>query len=204
MSGNKKNVMIFMIIILVTILLIFRVTYAIFALNLPGSTNQKLIVGDIYMKYTGKNQLTLDNMIPSSSYNENNYFEFTVSGKNTSAEKNIYYEVILSRGENHETRTTRIRDDLLKFTLIEIKNNVETIVANGVSFNQLNNTRLWVNTIDKNTETIEISYKLYAWISDDIEVGNTATADYDINTWNNDVYATINVGVSGDLTEKSN
>ena len=60
------------------------------------------------MHYKETNQLTIENAMPSATYNENNYFEFTIDGKNTYEKKDIWYEILLSHGEDHETRTTRL------------------------------------------------------------------------------------------------
>ena len=40
------------------------------------------------------------------------------------------------------------------------------------------------------------------WVTDNISIGNTSDADYDTETWNNEVYASIKVNVTGDLNAK--
>ena len=40
------------------------------------------------------------------------------------------------------------------------------------------------------------------WVSSDTKVGNTSGVDYDINTWNNQVYGSIKVNVTGDFEDK--
>ena len=40
-------------------------------------------------------------------------------------------------------------------------------------------------------------------VSDSIRIGNTAEADYDVDTWNTDVYASVKVNVTGDFNEKN-
>ena len=129
------------------------------------------------------------------------YFEFTISGKNTYTKKDIWYEIVLNHGDIHETRTTRIRDNLLKFSLIEIKDGKETIVINNKRYNDLNNRRIWVNTIDKNTnEEVSITYRLYMWIDENTIIGNNQE-DYTLEEWE-DVFASIKVNVTGDFNEK--
>ena len=78
------------------------------------------------------------------------YFEFTVDGKNTTTDKDIWYEVVLSKGDELDGKT-RIKDNLLKFTLTETKDNKETTVVGNKSYSDLTSKRIWVDTINKNT-----------------------------------------------------
>ena len=198
---NKKNKAIFLSSLIIGVLtLTLGVTFAVFNFN-KTSTNSKLIVGDIYMHYNETNQITIDNAMPSNTYNETNYFEFTIDGKNTTTNKDIWYEIVLSHGDNHETRTTRIRDDLLKFRLVEVIDSNETVLFNNRSYDDLTSQRIWVDTINKNT-TIDVvhTYRLYMWISNDTKIGNV-NQSYTIDEWN-DVYASIKVNVNGDFNKK--
>ena len=131
------------------------------------------------------------------------YFEFTIDGKNTYDKEDIWYEIVLSYGDNHQTRTERLRDDLLKFRLVEVVDGVEQVLFTNKSYNDLTSKRVWVDTIPKNTTSEVVhTYRLYMWISDDTIIGNTSEADYDMETWNNEVYASIKVNVTGDFNEK--
>ena len=150
---------------------------------------------DMGLTYTflQKNVLIINSTIP--------YFEFTIDGKNTTTNKDIWYEVVLSKGDNIEGKT-RIKDNLLKFRLIEIKDNKEIIVVNDKSYNDLTRKRIWVDTINKNTTNEVIhAYRLYMWISSDTNIGNTEDVDYTMEEWK-DIFASIKVGVSGDFNEK--
>ena len=198
---NQKNKIIFLSSLIIGVLtLTLGVTFAIFTFN-KTSTNSKLIVGDIYMHYNETNQISLENAMPSDTYNSTNYFEFTIDGKNTTTNKDIWYEIVLTHGDNHATRTTRIRDDLLKFRLVEVKGGVETVVVDNQSYSDLTSKRIWVNTIPKNTSSdILYTYRLYMWISNDTIIGNV-NQDYTMEEWD-DVYASIKVNVTGDFNEK--
>ena len=198
---NQKNKIIFLSSVIIGVLtLTLGVTFAIFNFN-KTSTNSKLIVGDIYMHYNETNQISLENAMPSTTYDSGKYFEFTVDGKNTTTNKDIWYEIVLSHGDNHATRTTRIKDNLLKFTLVEIKDAVETVVVDGKSYQDLTSRRIWVDTINKNTTTeVTHTYRLYMWISNNTIIGNV-NQDYTMEEWN-DVYASIKVNVTGDFNEK--
>ena len=198
---NRKNKIIFLSSLIIGVLtLTLGITFSIYTFN-KTSTNSKLVVGDIYMHYNETNQIALENAVPSTTYDINNYFEFTIDGKNTTTNKDIYYEIVLSYGDNHPTRTTRIRDNLLKFRLVEIKDDVETVVVDNQFYSDLTNKRIWVDTINKNTTTeVTHTYRLYMWISNDTIIGNV-NQDYTIDEWN-DVYASIKVNVTGDFNEK--
>jgi len=200
---KKKKTIILTSIIVGVLVLALGLTYAVLSFNETGG-NSQLVLGDIYMHYKETNQINIQNAIPTESYLQNGYFEFTIDGKNTYTKKDIWYEIVLNHGDEHATRTTRIRDDLLKFRLVEVNNNVETELFTNKSYNSLENQRIWVDTISKNT-TSEINkiYRLYMWISNDTKVGNTSDADYDNETWNKDVYGSIKVSVMGDFEEKS-
>ena len=128
------------------------------------------------------------------------YFEFTVDGKNTTTNKDIWYEVVLSKGDNIDGKT-RIKDNLLRFRLTETKDNKETIVVDNKSYSDLTSKRIWVDTINKNTiNEVVHTYRLYIWISNDTVIGNV-NQDYTMEEWKN-IFASIKVGVSGDFNEK--
>ena len=156
------------------------------------------------MKYTESNNvINASQMIPTSNYDPNTFFEFSIIGKNT-YNKDIYYEIELSYGDPHETRKTKLDDKFLRFRLEEIKGDEVTPVIEEGIYEDLNNRKIWVNTIDANTDTeTEIKYKLYMWITDEVKIGDTSDADYSKEVWNNDVYASVKVNVSGDFVEKS-
>ncbi len=197
-KGNKKVIIVGISAIL--LIAILGISFAIW--NYSRTTdNQILVAGDVYMKFKETPALTIENAIPSEGPGEK-YFEFTIEGKNTYS-KPIWYEIDLQYGENHATRKTRIKDNLLKFRLVEIKDGSEQTVVDNASYNNLTNKKIWVNTIAANTRSkVEITYRLYMWISSSTIIGNTSDAVYDMETWNNDVFASIKVNVAGDFNEK--
>ena len=159
----------------------------------------------------------LDNMNLTSTFIKENiltlnvttlpYFEFTIDGKNTTTNKDIWYEIILKHGDDL-TGKTRIKDNLLKFTLTETKDGVTSTVFSGETYKDLTSKRVYVNTINRNTTTdVNITYRLYMWISNDTMICAGDPKDncdyYTDNTPNwNDVFASIKVDVAGDFNEK--
>ncbi len=201
MKNNKKTILITSIILGVLILTI-SLTYAVFSMSKTGQ-NSSLVVGDVYMHYAnGNKSINLANVMPSETYDATSFFEFTIDGKNTTTNKDIWYEIILKHGDVVSGKT-RIKDNLLKFTLTETKNGTTTTVFDGRSYGDLTNKRIWVNTINKNTTSeVSITYRLYMWISNTTNIGNTEDVDYTIEEWKN-IFASIKVDVAGDFNEKS-
>ena len=200
MKNNKKIIIITSIILGVLILTI-SLTYALFTIS-KTSKNSSLVVGDVYMHYAnGSKAINLANVMPSDTYDATSFFEFTIDGKNTTTNKDIWYEIILKHGDEVSGKT-RIKDNLLKFTLTETKDGTTTTVFDGRSYNDLTSKRIWVNTINKNTTNeVSITYRLYMWISSDTIIGNV-NQDYTMEEWKN-IFASIKVDVAGDFNEKT-
>ena len=131
------------------------------------------------------------------------YFEFNISGKNTYEKEDILYDIVLTYGDNHDERTTRIRDDLLRFSLTKVEGESEISLFNNSSYEDLTNKKVWTETIPKNTTSeVNITYRLYMWIDENTVIGNV-NQDYTLEEWN-DVFASIKVNVNGHFVEKSN
>ena len=200
---KKKTSLIGLIISILLFIIGVGVTFAAYTYSRNGTSNSKQVVGDIYMHYTESNALTLENAMPSSTYIANNYFEFTVDGKNTTANKDIIYDIVLSHGDvpQGKTETNRIDDKFLKFRLVEVINNTETEILNNKSYDDLTSKRIYVETIPKNTTSgITHTYRLYMWIGNEVVIGNI-NQDYTESEWSN-LFASIKVNVTGDFTEK--
>ncbi len=200
--NNKK----ILIVGLITLLVMVGVISGAFAYFIFVNTteNQVLVAGDVFMKYTESNTvINAELMMPRSSYDPETYFEFTIEGKNTYS-KDIYYEILINHGEEHETRKTRLDDKFLRFRLEEIVGDEVTPVIEDGTYEEIDNTKIWVNTIASNTKTkTSIKYRLYMWITDEVSIGDIEGADYSSKVWNNDVFASIKVSVNGDFEEKS-
>ena len=199
--SNKKKIILGSIIgVLVGTLL--SVSYAAYTYNRTG-LNNKLIVGDIYMRYKeSSNTINFQDAMPRESYVAGQYFEFDIVGKNTYTEKDIIYDIVLNYGDAHETRTTRIKDELLRFRLVEVVNNEEQEIFTDRQYVSINNVRIHKATIPASTNSeITHRYRLYAWISNDTIIGNTSNADYSMTEWD-DVYASVKVNVTGDFYDK--
>ncbi len=208
-KNNKKKILILGILLVIVTIGVLGITYAAYNFQREGDSNE-LVAGDIYMHYKGKNAgISIEDAVPSKTYDPKEYFEFTIDGKNTYTEKDIWYEIDLVDGDEPEGRKTRIADKYLRFILTEkIGSGQEKTVVNSAGYDDITNKKIWVNKIDKNTTNeITITYKLYMWISDEVHIGyddeNEIQSDYTPDEWNNDVYASVKVNVKGDFIEKS-
>ena len=201
---KRKKSLIITIIITVILLFTVGITYAIYNYTRVGTNNSQLIVGDIYMHYKENNSINLTDAMPGDEYDLNSYFEFTIDGKNTYLENDIWYDVILSHGDvpDGKTENNRIPDEYLKFRLVEVIDGIETELLTDETYDDLTNERIYVATIPKNTQTEIIrTYRLYMAISENLIIGNPADAIYSIDEWAN-AFASIKVNVTGDFNEK--
>ena len=177
---------------------VFGVTVAMFSYN-SSSVNSKLIAGDIYMKYKETSAINLNGAMPSSTYpstSSGNYFEFQITGKNTST-KDITYNVKLAYGDE-ETGKDRLHDNHLLFKLVEVLNNEEVTPAlvEDQSFATIPGATLYTATVAKNTnvETTR-TFRVYVRIDENVKIGNT-NQDYTLAEWNNS-YASVKINVDG-------
>ena len=175
-----------------------------------GNEN-RVITGQLYLSMnSGTDTINLTNVFPETKEEarkrDDNTLTFTVTGKNTSTTKAIEYEIFLNNGDDKSGKS-RFNDKDLVFDLVEIgENNEETLVLDSVSYDELNKTKIWIDTVDENTtEEIERTYKLRMWVSDDVVISDSdPLADYSAtgeNAFKNH-YATIKVGVEGDLVDR--
>ena len=207
-KSNKKKVILLSMLLLIVIVGTVGVAYATYRFQTEGDSSE-LITGDIYMHYKGQNAgISIDNAVSSKTYDPKEYFEFTIDGKNTYTEKDIWYEIDLVEGDQPEGRTTRIDDKYLRFTLTEkIESGPEKTVVNSVGYDDITNKKIWVNKIDRNTNNeTTITYKLYMWISDEVHIGyddeGEIEFDYSTDEWADNVYASVKVNVKGDFIKK--
>ncbi len=184
----------------IVLIAVLGISFAYWAYS-RTTDNQILVAGDIYMKYTEQTLgLSIPNAMPSNGPDESKHFDFTIEGRNKYP-KPIWYEIVLSQGEEDASKT-RLKDEFLRFRLVEIKGEERKVVVDNASYSDLREgQKIWVNTIDAKTDNIEIKYELYMWIAFETKIGNTEGNDYTIEEWNN-VYASIKVNVSGDFNEK--
>ena len=198
---EKKKIIIISIIAFLGILLIGGVTYSWFNYTGVSNVNNTVIAGDIRMNVTeGSDILTLPNVFPETKEEarerEDNTLTFTVSGTNETG-KAILYNILLSEGTTKSGKT-RFRDNEIMFDLVEIVNNNEVYLVEAESYETLNNTNIYDNIIPASTTNVSHTYKLRAWINENVIISETEEGDHVYHPSDyKDLYATIKIGVRG-------
>ena len=190
-----KNKKIFLILsIMVILILTFGLTYAL-TKYVKFSSNNISITGDIYMKLDGSNQINLTNMYPMTKEEalklDNNSFNFTITGKNTS-NKTIYYGISL------ESSGT-IKDSDISVYLEENNN----VLVDGLRFQSFKDNPIYIDTIVGNTkEEFTKNYTLRVWLRENVLISDTeSNADYKTDEWANSSIS-LKLKVDGDLNYK--
>jgi len=84
------------------------------------------------------------------------------------------------------------------FDLVEIINNNEVYLVEAVSYETLNNTNIYDNIIPASTTNVSHTYKLRAWINENVIISETEEGDHVYHPSDyKDLYATIKIGVRG-------
>lgn len=206
----KRNSKYIIPIVIAAIVLILGGSYAWYTFSKEGGEN-KIIAGSLYLTLNeGVDTISLESVFPETKEEararNDNVITFTLSGKNTSTTKDINYEIKLMNGEDKANKERFNTKDLV-FDLSEVgANNEETLILDAVSYNELNDKKIWVDKVLKNTTSeIEKTYKLRMWLSEDVIISDTSpNADYAAtgeHSYKN-YYATVKVAVEGDLTDK--
>ena len=197
----KNKGFLILVFCLVATILLLGGTYAFFTYYRVSDEVNQVITGEIYLNYTeGENAIDMNNAFPETAEKartrDDNYATFTITGRNTASNKDIWYEVRLIYGDDKEGKT-RINDNDLRFDLIETTNGANNYIFENASFSNLNNERIWVNTINRYTlSNIERTYQLRMWLNEDITVSDTdPEADYTTEEFKN-LFANVKVTVS--------
>ena len=190
-----KNKKIFLILSIMAILILtFGLTYAL-TKYVKFSSNNISIAGDIYMKLNGSDQINLTNMYPMTKDEalklDNNSFNFTITGKNTS-NKTIYYGISL------ESSGT-IKDSDISVYLEENNN----ILVDGLRFQSFKDNPIYIDTIVGDiTEEFTKNYTLKVWLRENLLISDTeSNADYTTDEWANSSIS-LKLKVDGDLNYK--
>ena len=201
-NRNKNKFLNSLIMILLLIVLVGG-SYAFFAYSRTGTQNSKMVSGNIYMRYDDVNELVLNDAFPQTKEKGilNNYFEFSVEGKNTTRNEDIYYAINLVYGSNWEERK-RFHDEDIVFYLTEVIDGEEEVLIDSVQYKNFNDAKIWVEKISRETdEKIKHTYRLRAWISDSVLISDSdSKANYTTGEYRNS-YTSIKINVVGNLQE---
>ena len=202
-----KNKKLLLLIIVVIVIGLLGVSYAFFEYY-GESANHRVKTGVVKLNFNeDTDTISLTNIFPETKEEArartDNVITFTVSGVNTTTNKDIWYEIMLNEGVTLEGKTRFNHNDMV-FDLVEINSDkTETLVVDAMSYNDFNERRIWVNTVDRETETeITKTYKLRMWLNENVKISDTnPNADYSTSVFKNS-YASVRVSVYGDFLEK--
>lgn len=202
-TGNMK----FLLFSIISAIIMMGMSYSFFVYYNEG-TSEKLRAGQILLVFNELNgSIKLTDTYPQTKEEArnrtDNVITFTVGGNNTTNNKDIYYEITLNEGSEIAGKT-RFRPSDLVFDLIEVdKDGNETLVVDAMSYDNFYEQRIWVNTINHDTENvITRTYKLRIWLSENVIISDTEpNASYTADVFANS-YANVKVAVFGDFNEK--
>ena len=201
---NKKKKLIIFVLLIAVLFITGGIAFGWFVYNGALGDNI-LIAGNMYLRLdSGSDNIVLPNAAPESSelarLRTDNVLTFSIVGLNTSDE-DIYYQINLSEGT--DKTGTRLAPDELAFDLYEVVDGADILLLDGVSYQTLNNTKMWVDKVSANTTTQKTrTYKLRAWVSRKVVISDTyANRDYTPAEYKN-CYATVKISVEGELKQK--
>ena len=202
---SKKSLI---IMVLVVVISLVGVSYAFFDYYKIGG-NQKVTAGKLNLVFNeGTDTINLSNVFPETKEEARartkNQITLTITGVNTTENKDVWYQIMLNNGDPEEGMT-RFKPDELVFDLIEVDENGNDIfVVDAMSFADFNEKKIWVDKITQGTSSnVNRTYKLRMWLSENVVISDTlANPDYTTSEFANG-YASVKVSVYGDFEEKS-
>ncbi len=178
---------------------LFGVSYSFFNYRRIDSRQADISSGEVYVKLVeNASSITLSKMYPRTDEEarsrNDNYFDFTVKGKNTSDIKSVLYKISITNGDDVSGKT-RINPKYIKLDLQEKINNEYVYIREGINLDRYT----FKGTIPINT-TSEITkeYRLRIWVNDDVIISDSLpNASYTESEFSN-LFATFNISVDAD------
>ena len=166
--NKKKKVGIIIIFILIIISILSFCAYALYGVELL-TDNNSISTGKVKMSYTESNEITLNNVVPTSDnkgISSTNYFEFKVNTYiKTNKEMTMNYNIVLEP-LNVDSSYTKFNDSDIKVYLTKVENNTETLVTGPITIYELNQYVLksQEETFNKDDTEHSTTYRLRAWL----------------------------------------
>lgn len=192
----NKIILGYSLVFLIVFMALFGVSHSYFNYTREDDRQANVAVGNVYVKIVEDTRnIVLNKLYPrkdEEARNRNdNYFDFTIQGKNTSKTNSLVYTIDINNGSDVPGKT-RINPKYIRIDLQEKVNNEYIYIEDGISLNDFSFTSLIpVNTSDEITR----EYRLRIWISDDITISDTETATYTESEFAN-LFATFNVSIN--------
>ena len=167
MCKEKKILTIISLSLFVISILSFG-TFALYNIDLL-TDNNSISTGKVKMSYTESNEITLNNVVPTSDnkgISSTNYFEFKVNTYiKTNKEMTMNYNIVLEP-LNVDSSYTKFNDSDIKVYLTKVENNTETLVTGPITIDELNQYVLksQEETFNRNDTERSTTYRLRAWL----------------------------------------
>jgi hypothetical protein len=166
--NKKKKIFIMVTLSLFALGVLSFGTYALYNIDLL-TDNNSISTGQVKMSYTESNEITLNNVVPTSDnkgISSTNYFEFKVNTYiKTNKQMTMNYNIVLEP-LNVDSTYIKFNDSDIKVYLTKVDNNTETLVTGPITIDELNQYVLksQEETFNKNDTERSTTYRLRAWL----------------------------------------
>ena len=174
-------------------------SYSYFNYTKVDSRQADISSGTVYVKLVeNASSISLSKMYPRTNEEarsrNDNYFDFTIKGKNTSDIKSLLYTISINNGSDVSGKT-RINPKYIKLDLQEKVNNNYNYIQEAVSLDSYAFTGV-IST--GTTSEITREYRLRLWVSDELIISDTEpNAAYTQSQFAN-LYANFNISVDSE------
>ena len=165
---KKKKIFTMIVLSLFAVGVLSFGTYALYNIDLL-TDNNSISTGQVKMSYSESNEITLNNVVPTSDnkgISSTNYFEFKVNTYiKTNKEMTMNYNIVLEP-LNVDSSYTKFSDSDIKVYLTKVDNNTEVLVTGPISIKMLNQYVLksQEETFNKNDTERSTTYRLRTWL----------------------------------------
>lgn len=184
--------------IIVLVTLIFGVSLAYFNYYQEDSRQADIAGGEAYVNVSPSNavNLTLSKLYPRTNAEarslNNNYVDFTISAKNTSTARVLYYSLDITNGTDVANKV-RISPEYIKVDLEEKVNNEYTYLQNAVSLSDFN----FNDIVPANSNSVIVrEFRLRMWVSEDVFISDTEEGATFTQSEFANLYANFHVSVN--------
>lgn len=183
--------------IIIVVAVICGISYSYFNYYQEYSRQADIVMGEVYVKLKeNTTNMTLNKLYPrtlaEARSKTDNYVDFTIQSKNTSASKQLYYTIDINDG-NAVNNKVRISRDYIKVDLQEKISGQYTYLQEGVSLS--NFSFEGIVPINTTVET-EREFRLRIWVSEDVLISDTESGATFTQSEFANLFATYHVEVN--------
>ena len=170
--NKKKKIFIMVTLSLFALGVLSFGTYALYNIDLL-TDNNSISTGQVKMSYTESNEITLNNVVPTSDnkgISSTNYFEFKINTYiKTNKEMTMNYNIVLEP-LNVDSSYTKFDNEDIKVYLTKVVDGEEVLVVGPASIDELCEPKYCVlksqeETFNKGDTERSTTYRLRAWLN---------------------------------------